>query len=309
MTRARELSRLSNAITTDTNNNIGIGSTIPTSKLNVVGVVSATSYYGSGANLTGISSVSFATTAFNLSGTATTATAAGTAYGLSGSPNITVGTVTGSAATFTNLTVNGTQTIINTTSLEITDKNIGIGSTSSPTDALADGAGITIYGTTNKTLTWSNTTKNWTFVGGGVTVSDLSVSGNLGIGTTNPTAKLQVQGTVSCSSTISDAVGDVRSIPQNARTSSYTLVATDRGKHIGITTGGVTIPTNIFAVGDAISIYNNSDYNQTITQGASTTLRLAGSALTGNRTFGQYGLCTVLCVSSNTFVINGAGLS
>ena len=101
----------------------------------------------------------------------------GNATGLSGTPNITVGNITGSAATFTNLTVNGTQTIINTTSLEISDKNIGIGSTSSPSDALADGAGITIYGTTNKTITWSNTTKNWTFVGGGVTVSDLSVSG------------------------------------------------------------------------------------------------------------------------------------
>ena len=83
----------------------------------------------------------------------------GNATGLSGTPNITVNNVTGSAATFTNLTVNGTQTIINTTSLEISDKNIGIGSTSSPTDALADGAGLTIYGTTNKTLTYNNTKK------------------------------------------------------------------------------------------------------------------------------------------------------
>jgi hypothetical protein len=192
MTRARELSRLSNAnaLIVDANSNIGIGSTIPKSKLDVAGIVSATSYYGSGANLTGISSVSFATTAYNLIGIASTATAAGTAYGLSGSPNITVGTVTGSltgtastataaataygltgspnitvgnvtgiAATFTNLTVNGTQTIINTTSLEISDKNIGIGSTSSPSDALADGAGLTIYGTTNKTLTYNDTKK------------------------------------------------------------------------------------------------------------------------------------------------------
>ena len=82
----------------------------------------------------------------------------GNATGLSGSPNIIVGTVTGSAATFTDLTVNGTQTIINTTSLEITDKNIGIGSTSSPSDALADGAGLTIYGATNKTITWERDT-------------------------------------------------------------------------------------------------------------------------------------------------------
>ena len=73
--------------------------------------------------------------------------------------NITNNTTVGGELTVTgNLTVNGTQTIINTTSLEIQDKNIGIGSTSSPTDALADGSGITIYGTTNKTLTWERDT-------------------------------------------------------------------------------------------------------------------------------------------------------
>jgi len=82
-------------------------------------------------------------------------------YGLTGSPNINVGNVVGSSATFTNITVNGTQTIINTTSLEVADKNIGIGSTSTPTDSLADGAGITIYGTTNKTLTYNNTKKGF----------------------------------------------------------------------------------------------------------------------------------------------------
>jgi hypothetical protein len=56
MTRARELSRLANAnaLTVDANNNVGVGSTTPTSKLNVVGVVSATSFFGSGANLTGV---------------------------------------------------------------------------------------------------------------------------------------------------------------------------------------------------------------------------------------------------------------
>ena len=105
----------------------------PPSNLNV-GVVTATSFVG------------------NVTGTAT---------GLSGTPNITVGNITGSAGTVTNLTVNGTQTIINTTSLEIADKTIGIGSTSSPTDALADGAGIVVYGTTNKTLTYNDTKKGF----------------------------------------------------------------------------------------------------------------------------------------------------
>jgi hypothetical protein len=98
-------------------------------------------------------------------------------------------------------------------------------------------------------------------------------------------------------------------IPQEAKTSSYTLVITDVGKHISITTGGVTVPSGVFSVGDAISIYNNSATNQTITQGGSVTMYLGGTATTGNRTLAQRGIITVLCVDSNTFVIAGAGLT
>lgn len=109
--------------------------------------------------------------------------------------------------------------------------------------------------------------------------------------------------------TVADSKGDVRLIPQNSQTTGYTLVASDAGKHISITTGGVTIPASVFSVGEAVSIYNNSGSSQTITQGASTTVRLVGTATTGNRTLGQYGLCTILCVASNVFVISGGGLT
>jgi hypothetical protein len=79
-----------------------------------------------------------------------------------GAPDFPSG-ITGTDAAFLNLTVNGTQTIINTTSLEISDKTVGIASTSTPSDALADGAGIVVYGTTNKTLTYNNTKKAFEF--------------------------------------------------------------------------------------------------------------------------------------------------
>ena len=54
MTRARDLARFANAnaISVDTNLNVGIGSTTPDAKLDVVGIISATSFYGDGSNLT-----------------------------------------------------------------------------------------------------------------------------------------------------------------------------------------------------------------------------------------------------------------
>ena len=63
MTRARSLARLanSNAFTVSTDNNVGINSTSPVEKLNVVGVVSATSFFGDGSNLEGVSSAGLGT--------------------------------------------------------------------------------------------------------------------------------------------------------------------------------------------------------------------------------------------------------
>lgn len=61
-----------------------------------------------------------------------------------------------------NLTVNGTLTAINSTTLTVDDKNIELASTASPSDATADGAGLTVKGTTDKTFNWVNTTTAWT---------------------------------------------------------------------------------------------------------------------------------------------------
>jgi len=109
---------------------------------------------------------------------------------------------------------------------------------------------------------------------------------------------------------VSDSLGNIRSIPINNKVAGYILASTDNGQMISITTGGVTINTGVFAspYGQSISIYNNSASSQTITQGAGVTLRLAGTAATGNRTLARYGVATIVCVASETFVISGAGL-
>jgi len=76
-------------------------------------------------------------------------------------PNI--GEATGTSLTLTgDLTVNGTTTIINSTQVDVADKNITLGNVETPTDATADGGGITLKGTTDKTLNWVDATDAWT---------------------------------------------------------------------------------------------------------------------------------------------------
>jgi hypothetical protein len=61
-----------------------------------------------------------------------------------------------------NFTVNGTTTTIDTTTLTVEDKNIEIGKVSTPTDTTADGGGLTLLGSTNKTFNWVDATDSWT---------------------------------------------------------------------------------------------------------------------------------------------------
>ena len=60
------------------------------------------------------------------------------------------------------LTVSGTTTTINTTNLDVEDKNITLGKVSTPSDTTADGGGLTLKGATDKTFNWVNSTDSWT---------------------------------------------------------------------------------------------------------------------------------------------------
>ena len=60
------------------------------------------------------------------------------------------------------LTVSGSTTTIDTTTLLVEDKNIEIGNVATPTDTTADGGGITLKGTTDKTIIWDDANDNFT---------------------------------------------------------------------------------------------------------------------------------------------------
>lgn len=69
--------------------------------------------------------------------------------------------VTGSARITGNLIVEGTTTSIETVNLVIEDKNIVLGAVGAPTNITAEGGGITLKGTVDKTFAWGGTTNAW----------------------------------------------------------------------------------------------------------------------------------------------------
>lgn len=71
-------------------------------------------------------------------------------------------TVNGNFSVVGDLTVSGTTTFINSTTVEVKDKNLELGKVASPSDLTADGGGLTLFGTTNKTFVWVDATDAWT---------------------------------------------------------------------------------------------------------------------------------------------------
>jgi hypothetical protein len=110
------------------------------------------------------------------------------------------------------------------------------------------------------------------------------------------------------SGTVSDALGKLRAIPQTgaAKTSSYTLTTADVGTFVYVSSGGsVTIPNSTFAVGDAVSVYNDTTGNITIT--CSTTTAYIGGTNTNKTsvTLATRGVATILFTSATSCVISG----
>lgn len=85
------------------------------------------------------------------------------------------------------------------------------------------------------------------------------------------------------------------------------FVAADAGKCVNAS-GGVTVPNNTMAAGDVVVIDNQSGAPITITA-TITTLTLAGSASTGNRTLAANGIATIKFRSATSALISGTGLT
>ena len=213
------------------------------------------------------------------------------------------GAVSGTSLTLSgDLTVNGTTTTINATELSVDDKNIVIGDVATPSDATADGGGITLKGTTDKTFNWVDATDSWTS----------SEHINLASG-----KDLKVNGTAVISSTaggfiFTDGTQTLEGTPSRTpiiqKTDSYTLSAlTERDSLFEVakaTATTITIPLNsavAFPVGTSIDILQTSTGQVTIAGDAGVTV----NATPGLKLRTQWSSATLFKRATNTWVVFG----
>ena len=304
---------------------ISVGSNI---HLGNAGVCTATTFSGSGANLTNLPAANITGTLPAISGANLT--------------NLTAGNLTGtlpaiSGANLTNLSGSNIAAALSAQrpsmkGIILTDD----GSSSPIVSIMADDGspwGLQLGNSTSSTsvnhglMHYVNNSGNaFSYIAGNGAYKEWSHSTNNG-STTNTVMKFNTDRSVALyhqnsskltttstgvtvTGIIEDSKGPLRRLPMNAQSGNYTLVVADAGKFIRYGGGGtLTIPYNVFSTGDMVTIMNDTGGSVTIGQGSNFSLINSADASTGNRTLAQRGMATVLFNAQNQGYISGSGLS
>ena len=219
----------------------------------------------------------------------------GTVTSVSGTGTVSGLTLTGTVTTTGSLTLGGTLSVNLATSVTGT------------LPVANGGTGITSFGT--GVATWLGTPSSANLASA---MTDETGTGALVFANT-PTLVTPLLGTPTsgnlsnCTADGTNAVG-YRNVPRSgsAKTGSYSLATGDVGEFIEVDSGGsVTIPDATFALGDVVSIFNNTSGSVTITC-TITTAYIAGTDVDkASVTLATRGVATILFLSGTVCVISG----
>lgn len=181
-----------------------------------------------------------------------------------------------------------------------------------------NGSGALSWSTPSSTYGNSNVVSLLSSFGSNI----ITTTGNIAAGNLNATGanltgnitggNLSISGNIN-GNTAGFALG-YRDVPQVLFTSNATLALTDAGKHYYSVNSAniITIPNNTvvaFNIGTAISIVQQGTANLTINPGSGVILYMAGNISSGSRILSNVGMATLLKVDTNTWFINGTGLT
>lgn len=139
-------------------------------------------------------------------------------------------------------------------------------------------------------------------------MSSLVIAGDTS-GTVTLQAPTIAGGTIITLPNTSSSMGFLGIPAVGTKTTSYTLSTVDVGKYIEVgTSGSIVIPTNTFAQGDAVTIYNNTTSTIEITCSATTTFISGNNTVKTSMNLQSRGLMTLLFMSSTFCVASGAVL-
>ena len=144
----------------------------------------------------------------------------------------------------------------------------------------------------------------------GTNPSSLSIANNASINIlTATTATITtLNGTSATITNIFDGVGNVRNIPSAgaAKTSTYTLAISDIGEFVTIgTSGAIDVPNGVFSAGNAVSLYNDTTGNVTVSLTITTAYIAGTNTDKASVTLATRGVATILFISNSVCVVTG----
>jgi hypothetical protein len=211
------------------------------------------------------------------------------------------------------VTLTGTQTLTNKTisgsSNTITDVSLTTGVTGTLPIANGGTGATTLAGANIAVTNAVNTFTGTQTVQAAATQDAVIIAGRAG-GTSSYAVTLTPT-TLSANRTVTIpnetfTVG-FRNLPAvGTQTGTYTLGVNDVGKYVQVGSGGsITIPDSTFAEGDAISIFNNTTGNITITCSITTAYIAGTDTDKATMTLATRGVATILFISSTVCVVSG----
>lgn len=142
-----------------------------------------------------------------------------------------------------------------------------------------------------------------------INVSNITVTASTTVNTISASSTITAAGDISSTGgDVDDQKGEIRTVPLNSKTTDYTLIASDHGKIISISSGDITVPPSVFSAGQTVSIYADGATID-INRGTGVTMYWSATGENANRDLASRGIATIVCVASDTFVITGGTLS